>query len=164
MSVRIPSSLKWLVEKRARLQGEIEALAKSHAEAILAYQKRHQDLQADLAAIDRAMGLHAIRISPEAIGPIAYRDTSRRLPYGSMTRFVFEALRVAGGIPLTSDEITHYVCQRYDPPLSEDDWPRMRYLMQSRLKGLAAKGRIVRVNANHGNTEGQWLLPRAPKD
>ena len=90
-----PSSLKWLINQRARLMGDIERLQKTHSERIamnrqqvvqaednlrrakemLSYEEnvvtqKIQILNNNLTAIDIALGMHHIQINPDCIPAI----------------------------------------------------------------------------------------------
>ena len=92
--MRLQSSLKWLIDKRARLLGEINSLEKrlpysqielnraiARVEIRLAQLKQQRidtddhlsyiaGLRSDLNAIDGALKQHDVQISPESIRPI----------------------------------------------------------------------------------------------
>lgn len=57
MTPKIPSSLKWLIDKRARLQGEIQKTRASLATAKQLIEELSK-LEADLVAIDHSLRLH----------------------------------------------------------------------------------------------------------
>src|SRR3989338_6410423 len=108
--IRTPPSLKWLIDKRARLLGEITKIELGHqewldrtenrlkgAEEALASARRHlryeqeiagkhvQAFKADVQSIDAALGMHEIQINPEIITPIRTQDEVRPLPYGVLS-------------------------------------------------------------------------------
>jgi hypothetical protein len=80
MNARIPPSLKWLIDKHARISGKMEMtqklpLAQSVLAARLAaclsdlngLKAELADFQKDLSGIDRTMQLHDIRVNVELI-------------------------------------------------------------------------------------------------
>lgn len=180
-----PSSLKWLINKRARLLGEINKLEKSLpdriskarqdvecAEANLAQAKERlasEDavvsriipaIQADLQAIDAAMSLHEIQINPEIIPPIRTQDASRALPYGEITRSIYDCLKCSGGCSVTTTEITIFIAAHNNLELSDMEFQTFRTAVRYRLKDIAAQGKIERLHQGKGSIEGKWRLPR----
>jgi hypothetical protein len=97
--IRTPPSLKWLIDKRSRLLGEIakyegtDQVKKAQAELKqaqyrLTYEKSIRPkiisvLQSELEAIDIALGLHEVRIDPRIIPETRTYDVARKLPYGN---------------------------------------------------------------------------------
>jgi hypothetical protein len=63
MAPRIPSSLRWLIDKRARLEHEMVRLRQVPGEAKLLL----QDVETALVTIDRALQLHDVRVDVENI-------------------------------------------------------------------------------------------------
>lgn len=59
MTGRLPPSLTWLIDKRARLDGEIKKMQGSVAHAKQLIQEL-STIEEDLQAIDRALQLHTI--------------------------------------------------------------------------------------------------------
>ncbi|WP_212786543.1 hypothetical protein [Ferrigenium kumadai] len=183
---RTPPSLNWLINKRARLLGEINKLQKSLPERLekaqlevaqaeirlaqakeqLAYEKTVeariiQALHADLQAIDTTIGMHEILINPASIPPIRSHSTKRILPYGEITRCVFDCLKYAGGGPLSTLEIAAFIASNNDLELSGESFRTLGDCVRHRLKNLRAKGKVERVNETKGpNKEGLWALPR----
>lgn len=180
-----PSSLKWLINKRARLLGEINKLEKSLpdriakarqdvecAEANLAQAKErlaNEDavafriipaIQADIQAINAALGLHEIQINPEIIQPIRTQDAERALPYGEITRSIYDCLKCSGGGPVTTTEITIFVASHNNLELSDVEFQIFRTAVRYRLKTICAQGKIERLHQVKGSLEGKWRLPR----
>lgn len=63
---KVPSALKWLAEKRARVSHEL-----NQTELVVADVERRRDgLRLDLAALDRALALYDPAIDPTKISPI----------------------------------------------------------------------------------------------
>lgn len=144
--IRTPPSLKWLITKRARLVGEIKKvlnarerdidklmLEMSHLSSRIAEINAQRGkteasanqflaiLQADLNAIDATIRLHEIGIDPSLIPPLKTQEAGRLIPYGEITRLVFEALRVAKGESRTTTEIALYVLQQSGLELQSAD-------------------------------------------
>ncbi len=100
METRTPSSLKWLVDKRARLAGHIAQIKRKAAAA----RQRAADLESsaeatlrDLEALDRILGLHDICVPPEVIRPVRMTSDGPLLQRGHISRNVLACLRDAAG-------------------------------------------------------------------
>ena len=108
MTPKIPSSLKWLIDKRARLDAEIQRTQKSLASA---KQLRGDlsKLEEDLAAIDRSLGLHDIQVRVENIKPVRSHYVRVNLPRGELTRSILLCLRLRDGNPARMGEIVSFI-------------------------------------------------------
>lgn len=186
-SVRTPSSLKWLIDKRARLLGEINKLEKVQAKNVEDAKKRVLEaenslaqarqelayvessvpliievLRNDLHAVDNTLGLHEIQISPDIIPPIRTQDAERHSDHGAMTRAIFERLRLAGGQSVSTFELTDYVAIAIDLKLTDKNYQEFRQKISWRLKNLCAKGKVRRLHQVKGAIVGRWMLPDDP--
>ncbi|WP_329953479.1 hypothetical protein [Stenotrophomonas sepilia] len=73
METQTPSSLKWLVDKRARLAGHIAQIQRRADAARQRAADLDSSLEAtrrDLEALDRILGVHEICVPPEVIRPV----------------------------------------------------------------------------------------------
>jgi hypothetical protein len=93
MEDRIPPSLKWLIDKRARIHGEILRKNRQHQINFEDGTKSLKCLQEDIQAIDRVIGLHDIHVNPSDIPPIRPQICKFKLPYGMATRLIYEYFR-----------------------------------------------------------------------
>lgn len=182
--IRTPPSLKWLLNKRARLLGSIEKLEKDlpgqllnsrrqvkeaevalrRAIQLLSIQEKGtaQHLEAlknDLKAIDTALGLHHIRIDPSIIPSIHSHDTSRVVSHGDMTRSIFKCLKLAEEKPMTTTQIAVYVASCCRPDLSDEEFPEFRLRIGHRLRNLLRDKKLLRTNQNIYH-EGSWILAK----
>lgn len=180
-----PSSLKWLIDKRARLLGEINKLTTSlperliraredveqaelklaQAKELLAYEEtvRNQiipTLQKDLNAIDTVMKLHAIKINPEIIQPIYPQNSKRVLPYGRITKCVFDCLKRAEDNPLSTLDIAMFVASRNGLEMSGEKFQKFREVVRHRLKNMCNEGKIERANPMGGSIKVKWILSK----
>ncbi|UBB24246.1 hypothetical protein LAG73_12785 [Pseudoxanthomonas japonensis] len=163
MRTKTPPSLKWLVDKRARLKAEIErdkADAQSARRRAESLDGRWMQLRQDLDAIDRALSLHEICLDPESIRPVRAVDSVRLLPWAHMTRAILGCLRRAKGDWRSTTEIVIYVAQINGLELDASSAARVRLLVRKRLQGLHASGRVARRHGAKANLEGYWSLPR----
>lgn len=186
-SVRIPSSLKWLIDKRARLLGELIKHEKSLPDRIddarkkllvaeHSFKRARQELATiesagpriieilrnDLQALDNALGYHEIQINPEIIHPIRTQDAERLSDHGRMTRAIFECLKFACGCSLSSLEITDYVAVKLGITITDDNYQTFRKKVSWRLKNLCVDGKIRRLHQVKGAVIGRWALPDDP--
>lgn len=158
MSTRIPSSLKWLIDKRARLGGELKK-----AEAAIALVQQLivelSTIQGDIEAIDRALKMHEIPVVPQNIKTITSCAKMNRLPSGELTRTLLLGLRLREGEPLSTDALTLFVAERFASQYeSIEDLAQLRLSVRYRLKNLAAEKVISRSYPRVGKV-GQWMLP-----
>lgn len=186
-SVRTPSSLKWLIDKRARLLGELTKLEESQVKDAETAKKRvlraesslaqaRQELayaesavpliiaatRNDLQAVDNTLALHEIQINPAIILPIRTQDAERHSDHGAMTRAIFERLRLAGGQSVSTNEFTDYVALTIGFNLTEKNYHDFREKVRWRLKNLCAEGKIRRLHQVKGAIVGRWMLPDDP--
>ncbi|WP_140411122.1 hypothetical protein [Chromobacterium violaceum] len=173
-AARIPASLNWLVNKRARLLGELLHLEGSlrtqiqqleenvqQAQKALEYALQQQvelpslllksleETKVQLQAIDIALGMHEIPIDPAVIQPIRSSATRISHRYGELTRIIIERLHFATGEPLSSNDIATYVAAVFRLELNDKLKNSVRY----RLKNLCNSGRVRRTDKKH------WVLP-----
>lgn len=186
-SIRTPSSLKWLLDKRARLLGELIKLEKSHSRQIDEAKQRVAEveellkqsmeelasvkatgtriieaLRRDLQSVDNTLGLHEIQINPDIIAPIRTQDAERHSSHGEMTRAIFECLRLAGGQSVSTNEFVDYVALAIGFNLTEVNYREFREKIRWRLKNLCGEGKIRRLHQVKGCIVGKWALPDDP--
>ena len=165
MSTRTPPSLAWLIDKRARLAGRIENATKV-IDAARKLEIKRVKMRADLAAIDRALEMHEIRVDVECIIPIAPIERRIRLPYGILTKTLLQFLRESGE-PLSIDALTMMLINRCvnvqegasDPSGHQLAFKKLRLSVRYRLKNLASNGVISRAPCPHGSKGPCWTLP-----
>lgn len=187
-SIRTPSSLKWLIDKRARLLGEINKLERVQAKNLEDAKKRVLDaenalalaeqelayaessapqiievLRIDLQAVDNTLGLHEIQINPDIIPPIRTQDAERYSNHGAMTRAIFERLKLAGGQSVSTFELTDYVAIALEVKLTDKNYQEFRQKISWRLKCLCAQGKVRRLHQVKGAIVGRWMLPDDPE-
>lgn len=165
MSTRIPPSLKWLIDKRARLDAEIKKTDASLAKAKVLI-KELAALKKDLKAIDHTLSLHEIQVDLALIQPVKTNHKRVDLPHGELTRCILECLRKNSGTrPVPKSEIDSFILSRH-PHLASGHEQRVQLYqsIHSRLKNLAAEGVIQRHHNLVTCTEGLWSLPRISKE
>lgn len=91
MAIRIPSSLHWLIDKRARLAGDI-IKTKRALKKVQHLVNRLSKLESELNTIDSTLRLHEIQIDVENIKPIREQVRLLAFPYGDVGKYVLEFL------------------------------------------------------------------------
>lgn len=158
MSSKIPSSLKWLIDKRARLDAEIRKTQDSleNAKQLL---DELSKLKEDLAAIDRSLGMHEIKVQVENIRPIRSHYVRVNLPLGELTRSILLCLRLRDGAPARMGEIVSFIEARHgDLSASVGSRAVFHRSVHNRLKALFREGKLKRHHPPSSNTEGLWSL------
>jgi len=159
MSTRIPSSLKWLIDKRARLEGEIKRTEASLSRAHVLIEELSK-LKESLVAIDHTLSLHEIKIDVSLIQPIQSKYVKVNLPHGELTKSILLCLRLHKDVrPVGMIEIVRFIEARY-ADLSAQPGPRLKLneSVHNRLKALASQGLIQRHHPLTTNTQGVWSL------
>lgn len=161
---RLPSSLKWLIDRRARVAGEI-----AHIEASLAKCQRLADelrpLKELLQSVDQTLSLHDIAIDATQIPPIRSNRVRINLPHGALTRAILTCLKVNDGMHVTTDEIAAFVVVRnIDLNSDPSSMAELRLAVRYRLKNLCRRGIVERQHQVRGNDTGLWILKEPAED
>lgn len=155
---RIPSSLKWLIDIRARLDGEIKKVEATTARA-QSLLKELQQLHADLSAVDRTLGLHDIKVELSAIQPVLTQAVRPVAEYGVLAKYVSQCLRVNAGRPVRTSVVLAFVADRMaERNALPEDMMLLHRAVVRRLKKLRERGVVVnhRPEGNYG--EGLWAV------
>ncbi len=176
-----PPSLKWLINKKARLLGEINSIEKlipywhafSHPrfEALerradslrkdyiknLASEKKLPKLKTQLEAIEIALSLHDIQINTELISPIKTHKQKAFGRYGSMTRGIYEYLKE--NKTGSTKEIAEFIFVKNELEIKSINFFEMKRAVGSRLRAMTRHGKIERLHTLKGLQEGIWKLP-----
>jgi len=99
---------------------------------------RQKLLMADLEAIDNTLRQHEIQISTDIIQPIAPQDAHRLLPYGEMTRAIFEALKCAEEDSLSTTDLTIFIASSIDREISDREFVTLKHSVGHRLDALTS--------------------------
>lgn len=164
MSSRIPSSLKWLIDKRARLDAEIKKTEASltRAQGLI---KELSNLKKSLVAIDRTLALHEIKIDVTLIRPVQSHYVRINLPHGELTRSILLCIRLrASERPACMSEIVSFIEARYaDIGAQPERREQLVNSVHNRLKCMARRGVIKRHHPMKTNAEGLWSLAENDK-
>lgn len=179
MTVRIPSSLKWLVNRHARLITEIKRSEKQllirdelhqqllwdnrRAEEVSAVnlqcRKAHlKQLKSDLKIIDSTLLIHDIPINPEFITPINTQTSVRLFKFGDITRLIFRCLKYASGEYRSTSEIAAFVITHLERNVSTEEHKFIRLSVAKRLKKLRTEGKILEVPQAKSVFDKRWKL------
>lgn len=161
MTARIPSSLKWLVEKRKRLHGELIYI-REKVEVLLAQEtSKQKKLEADIDALDRIIGLHEINVDPSKLPSITVYQKRHSFKYGELTRLIYKCLGESEGNGLTTRQITDYVqLQKNFDIASKSAYKELQLSIRYRLKALRRDGRLIN---NTINGKVLWYLNESHK-
>jgi hypothetical protein len=155
MNSRLPSSLNWLVDKRARLDHEVKHIRKVVKEA----NDLLRELELALAAIDRTLGLHEINVDKANIDSIRTTPRGEKLPYGSLTQCIVKVLKAAGGAPLTIQEITIGVFGHWKASWGpKPDAATLRQKVGYRLRNLLKDGSVNSPDIGKLKYRKKWML------
>jgi hypothetical protein len=163
MTVRIPTTVNWLLERRSRLLGQINAVDQRVAE----YKKDTKllkKLQRDLQSLERVIKMHELAAECGPGVPIRFKRYKSCLPHGQMTNLVTEYLEISEGVPRTATEVAMYVTARGGLNIPDTDCLRFRELIRYRLKDLGELGRIRRKPPLPGSREARWYIPPSQKN
>lgn len=187
--VKIPSSLKWLVTRRARITGELtKAQAKEarrvhefhaeiarleaeqaevqrmHSYALTSHAALCNSLEQDLLAMDQVLRLHEIQIDPDLIASIRSQENMAATDHGQMTRLIYECLRLNEGQACTATQAALHITTMLGNTGGAYGFSDLRYRVRKRLQHLAWEGKLERMHEQKGALEGKWRLPRASEN
>ncbi len=160
MTNRIPPSLTWLIDQRARLSSDVAKVRK----ALSKYQhliNKLECLEDSLAGIDKSLGLHEIKVDVSNIKPINTQRNRLKFPYGQINDHIISYIRKYGiQNPVSKSEVINYMLEKYseidDQPISHK---QMAVLVKHALQRLATIGCIKRVHNLQTSEEGLWKSP-----
>jgi hypothetical protein len=160
MTNRIPSSLKWLIDKRARLEHEMGRLRRLPGEAEVLL----QEVEGALAAIDHALKLHDIRVNVRNIRPVrSTPPNEHKGVYGELSRTIIGALKAHEGQPMSTTAIVMCVAAERGFNVKRMTLLRRKRLRESvryRLKNLRKAGLLVSPTKLEGKRDTRWALAR----
>lgn len=158
MTTKIPSALKWLLTRRARIQGEILKTQARLANRIHAEEFLIETLNADLRTVDLAIKLHQIPLDPADIPPIRTQIKGRRFAHGQITRGIFAAFRKGDNAAMSVSEITIYLMAQLDPPASPIEFLEIKESVYKRIRALGVEGKLERVSRATASIDSYWRI------
>lgn len=166
MTWKTPSSLKWLINKHARQQGEIARLEKELAEEKQkldeSYAVAIARKQVALKSIEDVMRLHELYVDPDIIAPVAPRLHEPLFQRGEVTRSLYKAM--SSGQWVRTDALIAAVSGLYREDTHPEYFRYVRAQVRSRLFGLLGKGKVERKageanrGTNQSETQSFWRL------
>lgn len=182
---KTPSVLKWMINRRARLLGEISKAEKRYGAREIELQKeidflqaraqRLQDrlvriktirvkhvavLQQDLASIDAAMGQHHILIDVDLVRPTRGQDNAWLLPHGVMSRLILRSLREADGGVLDTNQVALFVAEEGKLDIHPDVFRSFKIAIRRRMRALHAAGLLRRIAIGNRTMDSRWAAIR----
>ncbi len=157
MTNRIPPSLNWLIDKRARVSGEIAKTKKlmKKAEALI---HDLEILEQKLKAIDSTLDLHEIKIDVNLINPIRSHELRLNLPYGQLSKSILTCIRLyeVNG-PVSKNIIEKFIVDRYFEFDGENiKSGKIKRILNRTLNNLYHRGYLVRHHAGDSREIGSW--------
>ena len=157
-----PPALKWLLNERAMLLGEIQR-AEAELMALLATQDRLFHLKYQVAALDKAIGLLDDRVCPEASG-VVRAWANRYGPRGGLKEFLLWQLDRAGEQGIDTVTLTKRVAERFGLPIGT---PRQFRMLRQDQVGRALRrlkaddlAETVLQSTGGGRTPSVWRAKR----
>lgn len=157
-----PPSLKWLVDKRARLLARARQLKKQadeNRQRAAIHETEREQVKRDIAALDHVLSMHEISINPDVIQPKLSQANVRLLPWNQLTRSILACLRQAEGGWCSTTQIVAFVATKATKEIDGTMYGVLRLSIRSRLRKLRTAGRVVRRHAGKTGYEGYWALP-----
>ena len=157
MAGKIPSSLKWLIKKHARLSGEMAKVKKALSK-VQHLVDRLNELETSLDAVNNALKLHEIQIDTQNIKPIRPHKARLKFGHGEINNLILSYLRSRmDESPVSRLEITEYIRLKHleiDPaPLNS---AQLSHSIQAGLNRLHQLGCVSRCHEPATNQIGFW--------
>ena len=146
MSWRTPSSLKWLIVKHSRLQGEIELLRREAEVLEVRVEENRQSLERaerSLLALETTLGMHEIQVDTGEIAAVIPQVNKRVYKHGDLTRKLYAALRTTDGWQTTGDLVEQLTGHTFDN-CDHEMYEQLRRSFRKRLSYLVSRGGVER--------------------
>lgn len=154
MTIITPSSLKWLIKQYQSRQKQIVVID----EELAALLEKKRQLKVELESLGKVIDLHEIPISAEDIPILRRKSKHSKLPYGSVTRLIYEYL---GSIPAGHDaSVTDifYHCSKVLSMIDSSNESHKLLLksVRKQLRNLAYKDKIKMTFAGTNSVESRY--------
>lgn len=146
MSWRTPSSLKWLIVKHSRLQGEIELLRREAEVLRVRAEENRQNLERterSLLALETTLSLHEVQVDVGEIAAVIPQVNKRVYKHGDLTRKLYAALRTTNGWLTTGDLVEQLTGHTFDN-CDHEMYEQLRRSFRKRLSYLVSRGGVER--------------------
>ena len=152
---RTPVALTWMLRRRQRILGDIQAIER----AVEAAPGKIARLQKELEALETTIRMHEHPVDLDQIPPKHFRQATKiKLPYGSIPKAVWKFLRENGNAPTKTSEFAFVVAREQGVPISKENLAILRRLVITQLNYLAAQGKLIALHPRTTNQEGTWML------
>lgn len=167
MRVVTPSSLKWLIRRRAQVAGRLIS-AECALGQIQSLQSQYElqiacikQLRGDLTALDAVISQHDIPIDPLSIPPCNGQRRPSFYAHGGLTRAIYTCLREARGNWRTTTEIAVFVTAHCNRPILDEENETYRDSVSTMLRKLCREKKILRTReVGAWRTEPRWALAK----
>jgi hypothetical protein len=150
---RTPSSMAWLIGKRARIKGQLDRLKRIQS----ALPDQIAELEGELMALDAVIPLHEVRVDPKVIKGCAPKGPTIAA-HGELTRFLLRVLREARGEPLYTAEIAMRFAREHQIQFDQMPSAELMDRIGKRLGVLVQKGLVRRHHKLRTRGPGLWSL------
>lgn len=159
MSYKIPPSLNWLINKHARISGEIIKIQKRLTKVSLLVD-RLRELEKNLEAVNSSLRLHEIQIDAKNIKPIRPTRKKSNFPWGEQQNIIFKIIKTNSiNGPVSKITIMEQLAEKHleygDTELADQD---LRRITAQGLNRLARNGYIIRLHDKISNDYGLWSI------
>lgn len=159
MANRTPPSLMWLIDKRARIDGEIIKTKRALRKVEHLVEKLRL-LESKLQSIDDSLKLHEIQIEIFNITPIRSQIHRLKFPYGLINDYVVEYLiSKINTPPASKSEIVYFIIKKHleysTAPLA---YGQATKAVSGALHRLYVTGKVIKHHPVVTNSEGSWSL------
>ena len=161
MAIRIPSSLNWLIDKRARLAGNI-IKTKRALKRVQHLVNRLNKLESELNTIDSTLRLHEIQINVENIKPIREKVRALAFPHGYISKYVLEFLMDNHhASPILKSDIVYFLITKHQKYQAEPvSFNHMSDAVKQALVRNERRGYVVRHHPVVTQKMGKWQLSK----
>lgn len=154
---RTPSSMAWLIRRRAIAKGHFDRLTRDLERLPSAIAL----FEVEIAHLDVIIPMHEVVVNPQEIEgkrPVRPRLAAR----GVMMKSIWECLKLAGDRPVYTTEVALHFIRRAKLDIDAVGKPYIVFRVGSRLKTLCAQGKVCRHHSSEVgfNGEGMWSLPQ----
>lgn len=154
MVARTPSPLRWLIDQRLRLEGELERLSKLKSEVDDLY----RNVKVVLDAVCTTTTLHEVPVDFDGVPGITSQRSFKKGDPGSFKRLVVQALKTSSH-PLTTKQVAALVRASWPAdwgPCQEqsDLHNNVRYA----LKSMRNRGDLMSPVYGRAGKEATWLI------
>ena len=165
MTNRIPPSLNWLINKRARIAGEIIQTKKGLRKVQDLVIKLNK-LEDELKSIDGSLKLHDIQINIENIRSIRTHCKHLRFPQGCINDYILQFLiSKSDDFPTSKLEIVdHIILKHYELGGDQIAYKTASRIVKQSLGRSCKLGRVVRHHNRKTRDHGFWTISKEFRD